>query len=78
MDTKIKIFKGYAQQCNYNKATNCFYNSNELPELEDMVNDFCKGKKVINVLANTVDEMYHNNGGCNRIQIVYTVIYQEV
>lgn len=45
--------------------------------IEDEINSFCKGKQIVDIKVNTVDYDYHNNGGCNGITLVYTVLYND-
>lgn len=44
--------------------------------IENEINNFCEGKNVIDIKVNTVEYDYHNNGGCNGVTLVYTILYK--
>ena len=46
-------------------------------DVEAEVNDFMQYHNIISVNINTVDCRYHNNGGYNDVDIVYTIVYQD-
>ena len=47
-------------------------------EVEDVINDFCYDKEVIDIKINNVDIHYHNNARGNTIELWYTIMYKEV
>ena len=47
-------------------------------EIENIINDFCRDKYVVDVKVNNVDVSYHNNARGNTIELWYTIIYKEV
>jgi len=47
-------------------------------DIEDSVNAFIQGKKVIDIKTNTVDAKYHNNGYSNTIELYYTIMYEDI
>lgn len=44
--------------------------------IEEEINEFCEDKDVVDIKVNTVEYTYHNNGGCNGVTLVYTVMYK--
>jgi hypothetical protein len=45
-------------------------------EIEDIINEFCKDKDVVDIKIQTVDVEYHNNGRGNTIELWYTIMYK--
>lgn len=41
------------------------------------VNNFMRGKNVIDVKVNTYEARYHNNGGVPLVMIAYTIVYTD-
>ena len=73
---KIKTFKFVASLCGHEekgRGINAFNADN----IDDTINDFCKDKDVIDVKVNTIEHNWHNNGGSNGIDIIYTIIYRD-
>ena len=70
---KIAVFKYEASKSGWkeNGGGECI--NAELIESE--INEFCEDKEVIDIKVNTVEYDYHNNGGCNGVEIVYTIMY---
>ena len=73
MRTRIAVFSYEASICNLRKngGGECI----DTAEIENEINDFCENKEVVDIKVNTVEHTYHNNGGCNGVTLVYTVIY---
>jgi len=46
--------------------------------IEDSINDFIQGKKVLDIKTHTVDAKYHNNGHSNTIELYYTIMYEDI
>ena len=47
-------------------------------EIDDIINDFIAHdvKELIDIKITTVDCRYHNNGGYNNVDLIYTIIYK--
>ena len=71
---KIKVFNYLASKAGWkdNGGGMCIDSS----AIEDEINRFCRGKEVVDIKTNTVEYDFHNNGGCNGVSLVYTVIYR--
>jgi hypothetical protein len=71
---KIAVFKYKASVAKWtdNGGGECL--DTEL--IENEINEFCEDKEVIDIKVNTIDYDYHNNGGCNGVTIVYTIMYK--
>lgn len=71
---KVAVFKYEASKLNslLNGGGECI--NSELIERE--INEFCEDKNVIDIKVNTVEAVYHNNGGANGVALVYTIIYK--
>lgn len=46
--------------------------------IEKALNKFMETVKVVEVKVNTVDVDYHNNGRGNTVDMVYTILYEEL
>lgn len=44
-------------------------------KIEEIINDFIKDKKVIDIKVNDIEVKYHNNARGNTIHLVYTIMY---
>lgn len=79
MVTKVKIFKflvsdyGYLQK-NWNYSPP---RVDSVDTIEGTINNFICYKEVVSISVNNVDVAYHNNGGSNKVQLVYTIVYKE-
>lgn len=71
---KIAIFKYNASMCKWKDKGGGECIDTEL--IEDEINSFCEDVEVIDIKVNTFEEEYHNNGGCNGVILVYTIIYK--
>lgn len=71
---KIAVFKYDASIANWKNDGGGECIDTEL--IEDEINEFCEDKEVIDIKINTVEYNYHNNGRCNGVVLVYTVIYK--
>ena len=71
---KIAVFKYDASICKHERDGGGECINTELIESE--VNDFCEDKEVVDIKVNTVEYDYHNNGGCNGVALVYTIMYK--
>lgn len=71
---KIAVFKYEASTALWKKdgGGECI----DAGRIEREINNFCKDKEVVDIKVNTVEYDYHNNGGCNGITLVYTVMYK--
>ena len=47
-------------------------------DIEKALNKFMETVRVIDIKTNTVDVNYHNNGRGNTVDMIYTVLYEEV
>lgn len=47
-------------------------------DIEDDINEFLLGKRLISLHTNTVDMRYHNNGRSNTVKLVYTLVYEDL
>ena len=45
-------------------------------EIENIINEFCKDKDVVDIKIQTVDVEYHNNGRGNTVELWYTIMYK--
>ena len=84
MANKIKVFKflvsnyGYLASEQFNKNTG--YKVMDVCSQEDIeytINDFldCNGE-LIDLKINTNEINKHNNGGSNKVELIYTIIYK--
>lgn len=75
-DVKIKLFKYDASIARWKEkgGGECL----DITLIETEINDFCKDKDIVDIKTSTIDYDYHNNGGCNGITLVYTVLYRNV
>ena len=71
---KIAVFKYEVSKCKWKKDGGGECVDSELIERE--INEFCEDKNVVDIKVNTVDYSYHNNGGCNGVTLVYTIMYK--
>lgn len=71
---KIAVFKYDASIAKWEKDGGGECISTEW--IEDEINEFCESKDVVDIKVNTVDYSYHNNGGCNGVVLVYTIMYK--
>ena len=46
-------------------------------EIEETINDFIKDKIKVEIKVNTIDVNYHNNGRCNTVHMIYTIVYTD-
>lgn len=71
---KIKVFKYEVSKAKWEKngGGECI----DVELIENEINEFCENKEVINIKVNTFDYMHHNNGGCNGVILVYTIMYK--
>lgn len=71
---KIAVFKYLASKSGWtnNGGGECI----DAELIEEEINGFCEDKEVIDIKVNTVEWDYHNNGGCNGITLVYTIMYR--
>ena len=79
MVTKVKIFKFMLSDSGYLQK-NWRYSDPEVDSvstIEKIINNFICGKEVVSISVNNVDVHYHNNGGSNKIELVYTIVYKE-
>lgn len=44
--------------------------------IESEINRFCEDKDVVDIKVNTIDYAGHNNGGCNGVTLVYTIMHR--
>ena len=71
---KIAVFKYLASNSAWREKGGGECIDTELIERE--INDFCEDKEVVDIKVNTVEWNYHNNGGCNGVTLVYTIVYK--
>ena len=71
---KIAVFKYEASVAKWKDSGGGECINAEL--IEEEINEFCEDKNVVDIKVNTIDYDYHNNGGCNGIMLVYTVLYR--
>lgn len=71
---KIAVFKFDASicKCERDGGGECI----DTYYIENRINHFCENKEVVDIKVNTVEYDYHNNGGCNGVTLVYTIIYK--
>lgn len=86
MNKKIKVFNFEVSNCAHGadkeREHEVWYKTNKpklvsYEDIETILNNFLKGKVLVDVKVNTVDVKYHNNALSNTIILVYTVIYLE-
>ncbi len=70
--TKIKTFIFHATKCS--KEEHII----DAEELDNEVNDFIKGKKVIDIKTQSIIHDFHNNGGVNGTLFIMTILYEEL
>lgn len=44
--------------------------------IEDTINEFIKGKEVIDIKTDVIHTEYHNNGRSNTMHMIYTIMYK--
>lgn len=73
--TKVKLFKYQASIAKWKTdgGGECL----DTEKIEKEISAFCRGKQIRDIKVNSIDYDYHNNGGCNGITLVYTIIYDE-
>lgn len=71
---KIAVFKYLASNNRWKEKGGGECIDTELIEQE--INEFCEDKEVVDIKVNTVEWDYHNNGGCNGVTLVYTIMYK--
>ncbi len=78
-NTKIRVFRFPASRSKYESDGERRFHCQRLntSDVEAEVNDFMQYHNIISVNVNTVDCRYHNNGGYNDVDIVYTIVYQD-
>ena len=75
MKTQIEIISGLCNKWVYQQHGSS-YSIDELESVQKRVNDFCKNHDVVDIKVNTFTVNQHNNGGDDRVKIVYTIIYK--
>lgn len=73
---KVEVFRFKGIECKYLNGN--FSNEKEDPrKIQTIINDFIanNGYSLVDIKVNTVDCRYHNNGGFNSVDLIYTVIY---
>lgn len=47
-------------------------------QIENIINEFCHNKDIVDIKINNVDVKYHNNARGNTVELWYTIMYKEV
>ena len=78
-NTKIRVFRFPASRNKFVRNGERTFLCERLntSDVEAEINDFMQYHNIISVNVNTVDCRYHNNGGYNDVDIVYTIVYQD-
>ena len=74
---KIKTFKFVGSRCEYaNGKFKCLEDYTE--DIDNVINNFISKNvtDLIDIKIVTVDSRYHNNGGYNNVDLIYTIIYK--
>lgn len=73
--TKVKLFKYQASVAKWKTdgGGECL----DIEKIEKEISTFCRGKQIRDIKVNSIDYDYHNNGGCNGVTLVYTIVYDE-
>lgn len=74
---KIKTFRFIGSECEYNQGKfKCL--KSDAKEIDDIINDFVSNNvdELIDIKIVTVGSRYHNNGGYNNVDLIYTIIYK--
>ena len=75
---QIKTFRFKGSKTSYNINTRKHTNINDDTNvIDEYVNNFIidNGYRLVDLKVSTVDCAYHNNGGFNEIDLIYTLIY---
>lgn len=74
---KIKTFRFVGSKCEYNKGKfSCLKSNTE--DIDTVINNFIATNvtELIDIKVATVESMYHNNGGYNDVDLIYTIVYK--
>lgn len=79
MKIKIKVFK-FMVSNNIGQNLSASKNPTNLATpkvIEDTINDFIKDKMLSGIKINTITPLCYNNGQCNTVELVYTILYKD-
>jgi hypothetical protein len=84
MANKVKVFRflvsdyGYMASEDFNKRTqHQFKNVCNEEDIEECINEFLDyNGELVDLKVNTVTVANHNNGGCNKVELIYTLTYK--
>ncbi len=74
---KVKTFRFVGSECEYtNGKFKCLKDSTE--NIDIVINNFISKyvEELIDIKITTVENRYHNNGGYNNVDLIYTIIYK--
>ena len=74
---KIKTFRFVGSECDYtNGKFKCL--KDDTKDIDSVINNFISKyvEELIDIKIATVDSSYHNNGGYNNVDLIYTIIYR--
>ena len=75
---KVKTFKFIGSECEYTDGKFKCLKTNE-KDIDTIINNFISKyvEELVDIKITTVESRYHNNGGYNNVDLIYTIIYKE-
>lgn len=74
---KVKTFRFTGSECRYiNGKFECA--KEQTKDIDTIINNFISKyvEELIDIKITTVESNYHNNGGYNNVDLIYTIIYK--
>lgn len=74
---KVKTFRFIGSKCEYTDRKFILLKTNT-EDIDKEINEFVSENvtELIDIKITTVENHYHNNGGYNGVDLIYTVIYK--
>ena len=75
---KVRVFKFCLKDLgsDYKKERNSPLKEQSASDIEDTINAYSTGLDIVNITVNTYTTHRHNNGGCDEVYALYTVVYK--
>ena len=76
---KVKTFRFIGSKCEYTNGKFILLETGT-EDIDRTINDFVSKNvgELIDIKVATVDSRYHNNGGYNNVDLIYTIVYKEI
>lgn len=74
---KVKTFRFVGSECEYaNGKFKCL--KDDVKDIDTVINNFLSKhvKELVDIKIVAVENRYHNNGGYNNVDLIYTIIYK--